>query len=100
MKDKLMHFFDMCDRDGNGALDRNELTSFLRSSLRDKMSENHIRYCVESIFSVVDENRDGDITRAELLLAAEKSDYIKSVVTDIVSTYKQRSFNVGTSSDF
>lgn len=55
-EDKLRIIFDMCDNDGNGVIDKEELSEMLRSLVEiartTSLSDDHVTELIEGMFQV------------------------------------------------
>lgn len=59
-EDKLRIIFDMCDNDGNGVIDKEELSEMLRSLVEiartTSLSDDHVTELIEGMFQVISTN--------------------------------------------
>ena len=58
LKEKLITFFDMCDLDGNGYVEKGEF-ALIKKGLNYNNSGKQIGIVINKLFDVIDTNRDG-----------------------------------------
>ncbi|XP_052008196.1 guanylyl cyclase-activating protein 2-like [Xyrauchen texanus] len=83
LEDKLKWSFKVYDRDGNGCLDKREVTRVIKTIHRLKMHENPSgcgdlspdQIC-DRIFELVDKNKDGEISLEEFLEGAQRDRWV------------------------
>ncbi|XP_051513264.1 guanylyl cyclase-activating protein 2-like [Myxocyprinus asiaticus] len=83
LEDKLKWSFKVYDRDGNGCLDKREVTHVIKTIHTLKMHENSSgcgdlspdQIC-DRIFELVDKNNDGEISLEEFLEGAQRDKWV------------------------
>ncbi len=72
--DKLDRFFEICDEDNSGTIDKKEFYNLLKLSIVDYEDRSSLRNFVNEIFSMVDKDDNGEITKQEMRFACSKND--------------------------
>jgi Ca2+-binding EF-hand superfamily protein len=62
----LLGFFEICDEDNSGTIDKKEFYNMLKLSIVDYEDRSSLRNFVNEIFKVVDKDSNGEITKEEM----------------------------------
>jgi Ca2+-binding EF-hand superfamily protein len=62
----LLGFFEICDEDNSGTIDKKEFYNMLKLSIVDYDDRSSLRNFVNEIFKVVDKDSNGEITKEEM----------------------------------
>uniref|UniRef100_A0A3B3DKN7 Guanylate cyclase activator 1g n=1 Tax=Oryzias melastigma TaxID=30732 RepID=A0A3B3DKN7_ORYME len=84
LEDRLKWSFKMYDKDGNGKLDRQEVTRIIRILYKIKLQRGEIdmtpsQIC-DRLFELIDQNNDGQITLAEFMEGAQKDEWVRNLL--------------------
>ena len=59
-------FFDICDEDNSGTIDKKEFYNLMKLSMINYEDRSSLRTLVSQIFSMVDKDGNGEITKQEM----------------------------------
>uniref|UniRef100_H2L2W2 Guanylate cyclase activator 1g n=1 Tax=Oryzias latipes TaxID=8090 RepID=H2L2W2_ORYLA len=84
LEDRLKWSFKLYDKDGNGKLDRQEVTRIIRILYKIKLQRGEIdmtpsQIC-DRLFQLVDQNNDGQISLAEFMEGAQKDEWVRDLL--------------------
>ena len=88
-EEKLNSFFQLCDKNRNGTIDKKEFTDVIKDSLYDQKDWNDIKQLIDKIFTRLDADGSGEITKSELEKACRFDSRIKSIVCKNTSMLKE-----------
>jgi serine/threonine-protein phosphatase 2B regulatory subunit len=93
LEDKARFCFSVYDFDGNGTIDRSELSQILRFSLAENravaLPEPQLQAIIDRTYNRIDKDRDGGITFQEFLNEATRNPQIVACVNIDVDTLLQ-----------
>ena len=85
---KIGKFFDLCDDDGSGSIDRKEFYSLLKLNLNDYDDKKRLKQYVKDIFRDFDYDGDGELSKDEMIDACMQNWKIKSLIESNSRTVK------------
>lgn len=87
-EERIGKFFDLCDDDGSGSIDRKEFYSLLKLNLNDYEDKKRLKVYVKEIFKEYDIDGDGELDKEEMINACNKNWKIKSLIESNVKSLK------------
>ena len=86
---KLLGFFDICDEDNSGTIDKKEFYNLLKLSMINYEDRSSLRGLVQAIFTMVDKDGNGEITKQEMQWACANNLQIKELIEKNVKILKE-----------
>jgi len=80
LEEKLNFFFELCDKNKSGTIDKKEFYDSIKESLVDYQDWADLKDIISKIFDQVDIDGSGELTKSELLKACQNDTWIKSIV--------------------
>lgn len=59
-------FFQVCDTDGSGTIDKKEFYNVLKESVLDFKDRTELKGLVNEMFDMADINKNGELSKSEL----------------------------------
>lgn len=87
--EKLSAFFDICDEDGSGDIDEEELFSVLQFCVKGLNERKLLKKSLHELFNNIDENKNGVITKEEIIKAASQNEALKAIIENSVYNYSK-----------
>ncbi|EGR29033.1 hypothetical protein IMG5_165020 [Ichthyophthirius multifiliis] len=89
IENKLIVFMELCNLDHNGNINQQELYKVLKQNLFSEDSKLKLKQIIRQIFKDNDLNKDGLLSKEELLQAATNNIYLLQLLDDSIQNVKK-----------